>query len=441
MSCPKIKDIKAREILDSKGIPTLEVDVLTSDGHLGRGAAPTGISVGSHEAVVLRDGEPRFQGLGVQRALRNVVDVILPALRNRNVCQQHAIDSILIELDGTPDKSRLGANAIYSVSIAVARAAANSLGVPLYRYLNDSEKYTLPVPVFNMINGGRYGDREVDFQEFLLLPTGASSYPEALRMGVEIFYQVDKVIVRRYGGSSLEIGRSAGWAAPINKPAEILEILLESAEAAGYADGIKVGLDCAASHFYDQARARYRFKGGYVKRQELIDFLMSLANSSPLCLIADPINEDAFEGPAMLTTQLDHVLIAGDDLFVTNLDRLRKGVELGAANAIVLKPNMVGTISEALEVASYARAQGYQIIPAGRAGGTVDDPIPDIAVAIGAQLAKFGAPRAGEKVNKYNRLLQIHDELVDSASFPDINRLLTKRGGRRCQKKHLVGDN
>ena len=433
MTGSKIIDIKAREILDSKGIPMVEADVLTSDGFLGRGSSPCGISVGSHEAVVIRDGGQRYQGLGVQKALKNVTDVILPSLRGEDVCQQQRLDKMMIELDGTSDKSNLGANAIYSVSIAVARAAAASRGIPLYRHLNDCETYSLPLPVFNMINGGTYGDLKIDFQEFLLLPAGAASYPDALRMGAEVFYQLDKVIVKRYGRRCLQIGKGAGWAAPTNEPADILELLLEAARMAGYADEVKVGIDCAASHFFDRAGGCYRFKGERLQPGALIALLERLASAYPICLFEDPVNEEDFEGHAMLTRN-GEILIAGDDLFVTNVARLKKGVQMGAANAIVIKPNMVGTISEALETVEYAKANGYWIIPGGRAGGSVDDPVTDLAVAASAPLVKFGAPRAGEKINKYNRLLQIQDDLGKGAHFPDFVNLLGQGGKAYAQK-------
>lgn len=411
-----IADIRAREILDSKGLPMVEVDVLTSDGCLGRGASPCGVSVGSHEAVVLRDGGGRYGGMGVKKAISHVTEIILPALRGRRIGDQKALDGIMIDLDGTPDKSRLGANAIYSVSIALARAAAFSAGVPLFRYLGGEERYCLPTPVFNLINGGVYGERRVEIQEFLLIPWHAPDFESALRMGVEIYYQLDKVIARRHGRAKVQIGKGAGYAAPVNEPSEIFEILLEAAEAAGYRDDVRLGLDCAASNFYDEASHTYLYKGQQLPPDHWIDFLVDLAGRYPLCLIEDPLQEDDFAGHAQLSQRLD-ILICGDDLFVTNLARVKKGVAMGAANAIVIKPNMVGTISEALETALYAKSHGLQLVPGGRSGGCVDDPVPDIAVALGAQLAKFGAPRAGEKVNKYNRLLQIKDELGGSAGF------------------------
>ncbi len=427
MQGPTISSIRAREILDSKGIPMLEVDVLASDGSMGRGSSPCGVSIGRHEAVVLRDGNNRFGGLGVRKAIKNVNEIIFPAIRGKNIREQDAIDSIMIKLDGTKDKSRLGANAIYSISIAVARAAASSLGLPLYKYLADSKHYTLPTPVFNMINGGIYGNRKVEIQEFLLIPTAVGTFSEALRMSVEVFYQLERTIVKRFGQKHVQLGHSAGYAAPVNEPAEILQTLLDAVSATGYTDKFKIGLDCAASHFYDRQTGCYLFRGKKTSRDEIVEFLAELANSYPLCLIEDPLNEDDFEGHASITKRLD-ILISGDDLFVTNIDRLKKGVSLGAANAIVIKPNMVGTISEALETAIYAREHNYCLVPGGRAGGTVDDPIPDIAVAVGAPLVKFGAPRAGEKVNKYNRLVQIEDEIGKAAQFSCFEDIMTKSG-------------
>ena len=410
----KISEIKAREILDSKGRPMVEVDVRTSDGSMGRGAASCGTSVGRHEAFVLRDGGKRFGGLGVHKAVKNVQEVISPALLGRSVREQQAIDHLMIELDGTPNKSRLGANAIYSVSIAVARAAASSLEISLYRYLGEARDYILPVPMFNMINGGPYSDTNVEFQEFILVPTAAESYSEALRMSVEVFYLIGETIRKRYGQEYLHPGHSAGYAAPVSEPGEILETLLDAAESAGYEGMFKVGLDCAASHFYDKESGRYNFRGRQISGDEIIDLLEDLVKSYPLFIIEDPLDEDDFEGYAEITKRLN-ILISGDDLFVSNIERLKKGVAMGAANAMVLKPNMVGTISEALDAANYGKKHGYLIIPSGRAGGAADDPIPEIAVAVGAPLAKFGAPQTAERTNKQNCLLRIEEELGESA--------------------------
>lgn len=420
MRDPKISGIKAREILDSKARPMVEVDVWTTDDSIGRGASPCGTSVGRHEAFVLRNGGKRFGGLGVQQAVRNVTEVIGPAILGKSVYEQHMIDHLMIELDGTSNKSRLGANAIYSVSIAVARAAANSLQLPLYRYLGGPGVHLLPVPMFNMINGGDYSNTHVEFQEFILVPTGADRYTEALRMGVEVFFKLDETIKKRYGHHSLRMGSSAGYAAPTNEPAEILETLLDAVEAAGYKGMFKVGLDCAASHFYDEERVCYNFKGKQKSRSEIIQFLADLAKSYPLFMIEDPLNENDFEGFAEITKRLN-LLIVGDDLFVTNIERLKRGIQIGAANAILLKPNMIGTLSEAMDAAQYAKEHSYCIVASGRAGGGVDDPIPEIAVAIGAPLVKFGAPRTGERIAKQNYLIRIEEELGESGRFSGLD--------------------
>jgi len=425
MTDDRIAAVRAREILDSKARPMVEVDVWTAGGVMGRGASPCGTSVGQHEAFILRDGGTRYGGLGVRQAVTNVIEIISPAIRGKSALDQRAIDKLMIELDGTPNKSRLGANAIYSASIGVARAAANSLRVPLYRYLGGPEANLLPVPMFNMVNGGTHATTRVEFQEFLLIPAAAKTYSEALRTGVEVFSVLGEVITRRFGKNRLSIGSSAGYAAPTSEPTGILESLLQAAEAAGYGGQCRVGLDCAASHFYDPKAGCYCWRGKATGRHELIAYLEELAQSYDLFMIEDPLEEDDFEGFAELTRRL-HALIVGDDLFVTNLERLKKGISLGAANAMVLKPNMVGTISEALEAARYAREHGYRVVGSGRAGGSIDDPIPDIAVAAGAPLVKFGAPRTGERLGKQNCLLRIEEELGESARFagPEV---FTKR--------------
>lgn len=411
-----IADIKAREILDSNGRPMVEVDVLTTDGSMGRGSSPCGISVGRHEAFVLRDGGKRFGGLGVRQAVKNVIDVIYPVLIGRNVYDQQTIDHLMIELDGTPDKSHLGANAIYSVSIAVARAAANSLGLPLYRYLGGDGVHRLPVPIFNMINGGPYSGTEVEFQEFSFVPSTSENYFEALRMGAEVLSQLGKTIEKHYGKKNLRQGHSGGYAAPVNKPAEILEILSETAETIDYGKKFVFHLDCAASHFYNRDNDWYNFQGKQTGRDEMINYYEDLVQYFPILILEDPLDEDDFEGHKKITERLN-VFVAGDDLFVTNMERLKKGITLGAANAMVFKPNMVGTLSEALDTVSYAKEHGCVIVPSSRVGGSVDDPIPDIAVAIEASFVKFGAPKTGERTTYQNRLLRIEEELGASARF------------------------
>jgi enolase len=416
MTDDRIVAVKARELLDSKARPMVEVDIWTASGVMGRGAAPCGTSVGKHEAVVLRDGETRYGGLGVRRAVQNVVEAIFPAIRGKSVLDQQALDDLLIELDGTPDKSRLGANALYSVSIAVARAGAASRRLPLYRHLGGEGATLLPVPMFNMVNGGTYGSTRMDIQEFLLIPLGAKSCAEAEQIGVEVFAALGEIIARRYGKERLAGGSYAGHAAPTGEPAAILDCLLEAAEKAGYAGYCRLGLDCAASHFYDSAGGSYRFMGKEADRDDLIRFLEDLTKSYSLFVLEDPLEEDDFEGFAEITRRLK-TLIVGDDFFVTNLARLKRGIALGAANGMILKPNMIGTISEALAAARYAKEHGYCVIGSGRAGGSVDDPVPDVAVAAGAALVKFGAPRTGERLNMQNCLLRMEDELGTAARF------------------------
>lgn len=416
MGDTKVSAIKAREILDSKARPMIEVDVWTTDGAMGRGASPCGTSVGSYEAFVLRDGGSRYGGLGVQKAVRHVKEAITPALLGKSVCDQRGIDQLMIDLDGTLDKSRLGANTIYSVSIAVARAAANSLRLPLFRYLGGREDYLLPMPMFNMINGKGASEIRSEFQEFLLIPVMAKTYSEALRMGVEIFSKLGDIIKNHYGQRSLQIGTSAGYVAPTNEPAEILETLLEASKEAGYEEMCKVGLDCAASDFYDRKKGHYLFQGKWTSRDELIRVFEDLSQSYPLFIIEDPLDEDDFEGFAEITKRLN-LLIIGDDLFVTNRERLKKGIDLGSANGMILKPNMVGTLTEAMDTAHYAMKHGYQVVASGRAGGGTDDPIPDIAVALDVPLVKFGAPRSGERIGKQNCLLRIEEYLGESARF------------------------
>jgi enolase len=418
-----ISEIKAREILDSKGRPIVEVDVWSDDGFLGRGSSPCGTSVGKNEAFVLRDGGKRYGGLGVQKAVHNVLEVISPALIGKSVYDQRTVDHLMIDLDGTQYKSRFGANAIFSVSIAVARVAARSLGLPLYRYLARNEVRILPRPIFNMINGGPYSSANVAFQEFLLMPTRAKTFADALRMSVEVFFQLGVTIERRYGKESVRCGHMAGFSAPTENPSELIKILLESSDQAGYGGQFEVGLDCAASHFYDKEHSCYEFMGKKVGRNELIEFLEELIKPYPVFMIEDPLDEDDFEGHAEVTRRFK-LLVAGDDLFTTNVGRLKKGLETGAANAMVLKPNMVGTLTEALDAARFAQEHNYWIIPSCRSGVNPDDPIPDIAVAVEALLMKVGAPQTGERIAIQNRLLRIEEELGESAQFPPLGKNL-----------------
>lgn len=422
VSNSKITALKARELLDSKGRPMVEVDVLTSSGAFGRGSAPCGTSVGKHEAFVLRDGGKRFDGLGVKKAVQNVTDVIAPVLLGKNIFDQRAIDERMIELDGMPNKARLGANTIYSVSIAVARAAAACEGVPLYRHLAGEGLTYLPVPAFNMINGGPYSDTSIEFQEFLLLPASASTYAEALRMGVEVFYAIGRAIENRYGRNCVRSGHYGGYAAPVDDPFQIVQCLLDAVQDAGYGGEFQVGLDCAASHFYDEKRKIYRLRKKELTRADMIAYLESLTKSFPIFFIEDPLDEDDFDGFVEITARLK-TLIVGDDLFVTNLERLKQGMAKGAADAMLFKPNMIGTLTEAIDTAKFATAHGYFVIPSSRGGGTVDDPITDIAAAISAPFAKFGAPRTGERTNYHNCMLRMEEELGESGCLFDLRKI------------------
>ena len=415
-----IVEMRARELLDSRGRPMVEVDVITAGGAVGTAAAPCGSSVGSHEVTVLRDGNKRYAGLGVRKAVKNVTEVIGPALSGRDVVDQLGVDRTMIELDGTPGKSLLGANAIYSVSLAVARAAALTAGLPLYRYLGGADATVLPRPMFNLINGGQYGSTRMEIQEFLLVPVAAASYSEVLRSAVEVFWRLQRVIEKRFGRDHLFIGESMGCGAFSGEPAAIIETLQEAVDSAGYGGAFRIGLDCAASQFYSSAADRYNVGGQEIARADWIGMLDKLVRDYDLFLIEDALHEDDWEGFAEVTRRWPGLQVVGDDLFVTNVERLRQGTAIGACNAMVFKPNMVGTLSEALDAARFARAHGYRLVPSGRAGGTVDDPIPDIAVAVGAPLCKCGAPRSGERTGHHNRLLRIEEELGAFASLAEL---------------------
>ncbi len=418
----RIGDVISRELLDSKGRPMVEVEVRCTDGSLGRGASPAGSSVGSHEVLVLRDDGPRFGGLGVQKAVRNVREIIGPALIGRSVFEQQQIDDILIQLDGTPNKSILGGNAIYSTSIAIARAAANASRIPLHQYLTEDPANTLPVPMFNMINGGIYGDVKCEIQEFLLFPVSAPSFSEALRMGSEVFYKLKSVISCRYGANRVLIGNSAGYAAPVNDPADIIQTMLMAVSEAGYENLLKVGLDCAATHFFDTKDQCYNFQGKRLDRGEIVRYLSKLVETYSIVFVEDPLNEEDFEGFALITRQMK-IIVAGDDLFVTSRERLQKAIDSQAGNAIVFKPNMIGTVSEALDVARLAKKNGYLLVPSVRSGGSVDDPIADFAVAIGGELMKCGAPRSGERTNIQNHLLRLEEVYQESIKISQLKRM------------------
>lgn len=424
MSEIRITEIRCREAIDSKARPMVETDVLTSSGYKGRGSSPCGTSVGSGEAHVLRDGGERLKGLGVRDAVRNVKEIIAPALVGEAVTRQEAIDEKMVDLDGTDRKTRLGANAIYSVSVAVARAAAHAVGLPLYRYLETQERCTLPIPLFNVVNGGLYGERRIEMQEFMLLPTDADSYSTALNMGMEVFYELENTIRRNFGANALRMGHSAGYAAPVSDPEVVIEMILEATVEAGFEGRFEVALDCAANEFYDQEQDTYNFLGRDTSRDEMIHYLVALSKKYPIFLIEDPLHDGDYEGFAIATRMLRPLpLIAGDDLFATNIRRLEVGYQAESAQALIFKPNMVGTVTEAIQTARWAEEHSLVLIPSIRSGGGVDDPIPDFSVALGAPLMKSGAPRSGERIACHNRLLQIEEELGGIAQFPSLAKL------------------
>ena len=416
----KIAEIKAREILDSRGNPTVEVDVRLSGGACGRAAVPAGASTGVHEALELRDGDPgRYGGLGVLKAVANVAQAIAGRLKNMDAAEQKTVDAALLELDGTENKSRLGANAIVGVSLAVAHAAAASQGAPLYAYLGGAGAGILPVPQMNILNGGKHADSSVDLQEFMIVPAGASNFADALRAGSEVFHALAQVLKKQ--GYSTGVGDEGGFAPSLRSNEEPLEVICEAIVKAGYQPGkqIALALDPAASEFYQDGR--YVFARSDKKArsaEEMIAFYRGLIDRYPIVSLEDGLAEDDWEGWEMLTRELGaRVQLVGDDIFVTNPQRLRRGIEQRVANSILIKVNQIGTLTETLETMRLARASGYTCVISHRSGETEDATIADLAVATGAGQIKTGSACRGERLAKYNRLLRIAEELGPRASY------------------------
>jgi enolase len=412
-----IEEVRAREILDSRGNPTVEVEVLLDDGSIGRAAVPSGASTGTHEALELRDGdEARFGGKGALRACRMVEQEIGPEIRGVEALVQRDVDRMLIDLDGTPNKSRLGANSILGVSLAVAKAAADSLELPLFRYLGGTNAHLLPTPLMNVINGGVHADNELEVQEFMVVPVGAASYAEGLRWGAEIFQALRVGLKAK--GLSVSQGDEGGFAPHIGTPREALEVLLEATESAGLEPGTEVSLamDVAASELF--RRDVYHLEGREQTAADLIEFYTRLIDDYPIVSIEDPLAEDDRDGWAAITEALDErVQIVGDDLFVTDPERLERGIEEDAANSILIKLNQIGTLSETLDVIRMAKEASYGVIVSHRSGETEDTTIADLAVATNAGQIKTGAPSRSERTAKYNQLLRIEEELGESARF------------------------
>ncbi|MBS7658483.1 MAG: phosphopyruvate hydratase [Candidatus Bathyarchaeia archaeon] len=416
-----IKKVNAREILDSRGNPTVEAEVITEGGFLGRASVPSGASTGKYEALELRDMDnSRFLGKGVSKAVLNVKTKISEALIGMDCRKQREIDEEMLKLDGTKNKSILGANAILSVSLANAKAAANAQGIPLHEHLGGVTAVTLPIPMMNIINGGKHAGNKLKIQEFLILPVGANSFKEALRIGVEVYYALKNILKNKYGRSAINVGDEGGFAPPMEKTNEALEAIIKAVEESGFKlnKEIWLGIDAAASNFYSEKDGKYYIDDKTLTPGELLDFYKELIKNYKVFSIEDPFQEEDFESFVQLTKNAGkNTQIVGDDLFVTNIERLSKGISMGAANALLMKVNQIGTLTEAIEAAELAFRNGYKVIVSHRSGETEDPIIADIAVGIKAQEIKTGAPARGERTAKYNQLLRIEEYLGDSAKY------------------------
>jgi len=416
----KIQKVLAREILDSRGNPTVEVDVVLRNGALGRAAVPSGASTGEHEAIELRDGGARYKGKGVRKAVASVNTVIAPKLRGRDARQQEAIDELLIALDGTATKRRLGANALLGVSLAVAKAAAAAAGEPLYRYLGGSKAVTLPVPMMNILNGGAHADSSVDLQEFMVMPVGAKTFAEGLRWGTEVFHTLKAVLHER--GLGTAVGDEGGFAPNLPSNRDAVELILQAIERAGYKPGrqIAIALDPATSELFETGEYVFRKSDGSRKTAaEMGEFWADWVDRYPIVSIEDGLAEDDWEGWQALTAKLGKkVQLVGDDLFVTNTRRLRQGIETRVGNSILIKLNQIGTLTETLQTIAMAREAGYTTVISHRSGETEDATISDLAVATNAGQIKTGSPCRGERTAKYNQLLRIEEQLGKRAIYP-----------------------
>jgi len=422
-----IVDVFAREILDSRGNPTLESEVELESGAIGRAAVPSGASTGEHEAVELRDGDKsRYLGKGVLKAVENVNEKICSELVELDAADQASIDSLLIELDGTKNKGNLGANAMLGVSLACARAVAQTLGMPLYRYIGGTNAKTLPVPMMNILNGGKHADNNVDFQEFMIMPVGAPNFAEALRMGAETFHALKSVLSKK--GYNTAVGDEGGFAPNLKSNEEAIDVILEAVNKAGYKikDEIAIALDPAASEFYIKDKDAYHlFKSApdkIIPKEKMVDFWADWASKYPIVSIEDGLAEDDWDGWLLLTQKLgDKIQLVGDDLFVTNTERLSEGIEKGIANSILIKVNQIGTLTETLDAIEMAKKAGYTNVISHRSGETEDTTIADIAVATNAGQIKTGSLSRTDRIAKYNQLLRIEEELGDAAGFPGID--------------------
>jgi enolase len=409
-----ISGIKAREVLDSRGNPTLEIEVTTDRGASGRVIVPSGASTGIYEAVELRDGGHRYHGKGVLKAISSV-GVITKKLVGMDVRDQEAIDRLMIEFDGTPNKSRLGGNAILGVSLASAKAAAAAEGVKLYEHVGGGDAMLLPIPFFNVINGGQHAGNNLDFQEFMIAPIGAGSFRKALRIGSEVYHCLKNQLKDRYGPNAINVGDEGGFSPPLNRPEEALDAVNSAVEEMGYSGTVTLAMDVAANSFYSEGK--YTVAGESLDTGEMIDLYRELVDAYPVISIEDPLQEDDYKGFAEITRKIP-IQIVGDDLFVTTASRLAKGIEMGACNALLWKVNQVGTLTESIEAANIAYESGYKVMASHRSGDTEDPFVADLSVAIECGQIKTGAPARGERTSKYNQLLRIEEWLGDRAQFP-----------------------
>ncbi|GGB71748.1 enolase [Flavobacterium suaedae] len=423
--------VHARQILDSRGNPTVEVDVITENGILGRAAVPSGASTGEHEAVELRDGGNAYMGKGVAKAIENVNTIIADELVGTSVFEQNAVDMLMIQLDGTPNKSKLGANAILGVSLAVAKAAANELGMPLYRYVGGVSANTLPVPMMNIINGGSHSDAPIAFQEFMIMPVKAENFTHAMQIGTEIFHNLKKVLHGR--NLSTAVGDEGGFAPTLDGTEDALDTIKQAVENAGYKFGeeVMIALDCASAEFYVDGKYNYaKFEGdtGVVRTsKEQAEYLAELASKYPIVSIEDGMDENDWEGWQYLTELIgDKVQLVGDDLFVTNVERLSTGIEKGIANSILIKVNQIGTLTETIAAVNMAHNAGYTSVMSHRSGETEDNTIADLAVALNTGQIKTGSASRSDRMAKYNQLLRIEEELGGVAYFPGMNAFKVK---------------
>ncbi len=416
---PKIVAVKAREVLDSRGNPTVEAEVATK-GSAGRASVPSGASKGTHEVLELRDGDgSRFRGKGVRKAVANVITLIGPKIVGTDPGDQRGLDALLVRLDGTPNKSRLGANAILAVSMAAAKAAASSKGISLYEKLRPAKLYTLPVPMMNIINGGEHAGNGLAIQEFMIEPVGADSCSEAIRMGAEVYQSLKGVLIDSYGKGATNVGDEGGFAPPLSKTRDALDAIMKAVRGSGYGEGeVRLGIDAAASVFFDSKRAEYQLDGSAFDARQLEDFYNALRDEYALLTIEDPYSEEAFDEFASLTSRIGrNVKIIGDDLYATNAERMKKGIAKKASNGVLIKLNQIGTVSETETAIRLAKRAGWVVAVSHRSGETEDPFIAHLATAFGSEFIKTGAPARGERVAKYNELLRIEEGLGSRARF------------------------